>query len=154
MTTALHERLDRYFEAYARRDRDAMAEHFDEAIVWHVAGAHALSGDYQGRVTVLDYLARSQELAGGSLKLTPIDTMASDDHIALFVRVTGEREGRSLDVELVEVFKVGPDGRWSEFWSMADDQQQVDAFWAGIASAGVDSAGIDSGGIDSGGAAS
>ena len=43
------------------------------------------------------------------------------------------RDGHYLDVELVEVFKIGTAGRWSEFWSMADDQSQVDAFWSGIA---------------------
>jgi len=126
------ERVNRYFEAYARRDRAAMAGYFDEGIVWHVAGSHAMSGDYSGRETVLDYLARAQYLAEGSLTLTPIEVMASEDHLALFVRVRGERNGQWLDVELVEVFKIGADGRWREFWSMADDQDKVDAFWAGI----------------------
>lgn len=126
------DRVNRYLEAYRRGDRDALADYFDEGIVWHVAGSHPLSGDYSGRAQVLDYLARAQDLAGGTLALEPVEVLASDDHIALFVHVTGARRGRSLDVELVEVFKVGPDGRWSEFWSMADDQAQVDEFWAGV----------------------
>ena len=132
MSTTHIERIDRYFDAYARRDRAAMAQYFADDIVWHVAGGHVMSGDYRGRETVLDYLARAQYLAGGSLRLAPIEVLTSDDHVALFVRVTGERERRRLDVELVEVFKIGPDGRWTEFWAMADDQAQVDAFWAGI----------------------
>ncbi|MGH9225953.1 MAG: nuclear transport factor 2 family protein [Acidimicrobiales bacterium] len=133
MSTDQLERVDRYLEAYARRDRAAMAEHFDDSIVWHVAGAHALSGDYRGREDVLDYLARAQYLAEGSLNLAPIEVLSSDDHLVMFVRVRGGRDGHYLDVELVEVFRIGPGGRWSEFWSMADDQAQVDAFWSGIA---------------------
>ena len=132
MGTDQMERVNRYFDAYARRDREAMARFFDEDIVWHVAGSHAMSGDYSGRETVLDYLARAQYLAQGSLTLTPIEVMASDEYLALFVRVRGDRNRRYLDVELVEVFKIGPDGRWLEFWSMADDQAEVDAFWSGV----------------------
>jgi ketosteroid isomerase-like protein len=136
MNDPQRERVDRYFVAYARRDRQAISDYFAEDVVWHVAGSHALSGDYKGRENVLDYLARSQALTEGTLTLEPVDVMSSDDHIALFVRVTGERRGRRLDVELLEVFKVAADGRWSEFWSMADDQAQVDAFWAGVEDGG------------------
>jgi hypothetical protein len=48
----------------------------------------------------------------------------------MYVRVTGTRDGRSLDVTLAEALTVGLDGRWTEFWSLAEDQDAVDAFWA------------------------
>jgi len=126
------DRVDRYLAAYAEGDTEALAGYFDEDIVWHVAGSHGLSGDYSGRPAVLDDLARAQDAAGGTLSLAPIEVVASDEHVALFVRVTGERLGKALDVELVEMFKVSPDGRWAEFWSMANDQSQVDEFWSDV----------------------
>ena len=55
--------------------------------------------------------------------------LASDKHTSMYVRVTGTRDGRSLDVTLAEALTVGPDGRWTEFWSLAEDQDAVDAFW-------------------------
>ena len=48
----------------------------------------------------------------------------------MFTRVQGDRDGRSLDVLLAQVFKLGDDGRWSEYWATAEDQDLVDAFWA------------------------
>lgn len=44
--------------------------------------------------------------------------------------MTGERNGRTLDIEMAEMMDVGADGRWSSFWSMPDDQASVDAFWS------------------------
>lgn len=46
--------------------------------------------------------------------------------MALFLRVTGKR----LDVEMAEAMDVGPDGLWTAFWAMADDQHVVDEFWS------------------------
>jgi hypothetical protein len=31
---------------------------------------------------------------------------------------------------MAEMMEVRPDGLWSEFWSMPDDQASVDAFWS------------------------
>ncbi len=44
--------------------------------------------------------------------------------------MTAARGARSLDIEMAETFTVRPDGTWSEFWSMPDDQEAVDAFWS------------------------
>jgi hypothetical protein len=48
----------------------------------------------------------------------------------MFMRVTGERDGKQLDVLMAEVMKVAPDGKWTEFWAVADDQESVDKFWS------------------------
>jgi hypothetical protein len=34
----------------------------------------------------------------------------------MFTRVRDDRDDRTVDVTLSQVFKVDPDGRWSEFW--------------------------------------
>jgi hypothetical protein len=52
--------------------------------------------------------------------LAPEAVLASDKHTAMFTRVTGEREGKTMDVVLAQVFKTGPDGRWTEYWALAD----------------------------------
>lgn len=56
--------------------------------------------------------------------------LASDRHIAMLMHVHGTRNGKRLDERMAEMFDVEPDGRWSEFWAMADDQKAVDEFWS------------------------
>jgi hypothetical protein len=46
--------------------------------------------------------------------------------------VRGRRGDRSLDIEMAEVVEVGPDGRWTEFYAMPDDQSAVDEFWSAV----------------------
>ena len=122
-------RAREYFDTFAKGDLDAVREFFSDDVVWYVPGYHALSGRYRGKDELMAYFERARELSGGTLTLEPGAIMANDRHIGLFLRVRGERNGRTLDVEMAEAFTVRPDGTWSEFWSMADDQAAVDEFW-------------------------
>jgi ketosteroid isomerase-like protein len=123
-------RTREFLDTFARGHLDALADFFSEDVVWHVAGRHPLSGDYIGREALMSYFKRAGEESGGSLKLEPDGILANDHHIALFLRVTGERDGKTLDIEMAEVMNVGPDGLWTEFSSMPDDQAAVDEFWS------------------------
>jgi uncharacterized protein len=117
-------------DAFNRGDMEALRDFYADDVLWHVAGKHGLSGDYRGRDELIAYFKRVLDLTGGSLKLESEAILASDQHTAIFMRVTGTRNGRSLDVTLAEAFTVGPDGRWTEFWSLATDQDAVDDFWS------------------------
>ena len=123
-------RTREFLATFARNDFDALGEFFSDDVVWHVAGKHPLAGDYRGRDELLAYFARAREESGGTLTLAPSGILANDEHVALFVRVTGERDGKRLDVEMAEAMDVGADGLWSAFWAMADDQDAVDEFWS------------------------
>ena len=120
----------RYLEDYAERGPEAVSDYFSEDVVWRVGGQHPLSGEYRGKEELLEYFATVREQTGGTLRLEPQSILASDRHTAMFTRVTGQRNGRSLDVVLAQVLANGPDGRWTEYWALADDQEAVDAFWS------------------------
>ena len=117
-------------EAFNRGDMAALRGFYADDVVWHVSGDHGLSGDYRGRDELFAYFERVRDLTGGTLTLEPEAILSSEDHTAIFMKVTGERDGRTLDVTLAEAFTIGPDGRWTEFGSLADDQDAVDAFWS------------------------
>ena len=116
-------------DAFNGGNMDALRDFYADDVVWHVAGGHGLSGDYSGRADLIGYFQRVQELTDGTLRLEPETILASDRHTSMYVRVTGTRDGKTLDVTLVEALTVGLDGRWTEFWSLAADQDAVDAFW-------------------------
>jgi ketosteroid isomerase-like protein len=117
-------------EAFNRGDMRALREFYDDDVVWHVGGTHGLSGDYRGRDELFAYFDKVREMTGGTLKLEPEVILTSEEHTAIIMKVSGERDGKTLDVTLAEAFTIGADGRWTEFWSLADDQDAVDAFWS------------------------
>lgn len=119
-----------YLDTYGQGDLEALRAFFVDDVVWHVGGNHPLSGDYRGKESLFAYLRDVRESTGGSLALTPEAVLGNDRHVAMFVRVQGERNDKTLDVSMAEMVTVAPDGRWSEFWAMADDQDAVDAFWS------------------------
>jgi ketosteroid isomerase-like protein len=119
-----------YLDTFAEGDVDGLMEYFSPDVLWHVAGSHPLAGDYRGKDELRSYFTKVREETAGSLKLDPGSIMASDDHIAMFLRVTGERAGKRVDVEMAQAFTVNGNGKLAEFWSMADDQDALDEFWA------------------------
>lgn len=117
-------------EAYDRGDFEALGSFLADDIVWHVGGHHPLSGDYRGRDAVLAYCARAFQLTGGTLRGEPMEILVGDRHAGIFNRITGERAGRRLDAELAQAVRFDDEGRWVEYWALADGQDSVDAFWA------------------------
>lgn len=55
--------------------------------------------------------------------------LADERYGAAFLRVTGERHGRQLDVTVADAFRFDDDGRIEEFWAHATDQAAIDEFW-------------------------
>ena len=132
-TTATHPNVDRaraYLAAFSAHDLDAVGEHLADDVVWRVGGYHPLAGTYRGKADVLDYLARAAAESEGTLSLEPESILASDAHLAMFVKVSGERQGRTLDTTMAQIVQLAPDGRWQAFWALSDDQPAIDAFWA------------------------
>ncbi len=123
-------RVREAFDAFNRGDVEAMRPFLAEDVVWHVGGEHPLSGDYRGRDAVLAYVAKVTGLTGGTLAGEPLEILAGDRHAGVFQRVTGERDGRTLDVVLAQALSFDESGRWAEYWALADEQDAVDAFWA------------------------
>ena len=119
-----------YLDTFAQGDLEALRPYFSDDVVWHVAGSHALSGDYFGKDELIAYFHQARELSGGTLTLKPSSIMANDEHVVVMLRVSGQRNGKTLDIEMAEAFTVRPDGTWSEFWAMPDDQTSVDEFWS------------------------
>ena len=119
----------RGYEAFARGDIDTVLnEIFAEDIVWHVAGRSALSGDYRGREQVGAWFGNNFELSGGTLRVEIHDVVANDEHAIGLVRVSAQRDGRTLDDRSVQVLHIR-DGKVAESWLHAGDPYATDEFW-------------------------
>jgi ketosteroid isomerase-like protein len=118
------------FDAFSRGDFQAYRNYFADDVVWHVSGNHPLSGSYRGKEALFEYFDRVRELTDASLRVEPESVSADDGHVGVFARVTAERDGRRLDVTMAQAFTVDADGKWTEYWAMANDQAAVDEFWS------------------------
>ena len=118
------------FEAMDRGEMTWMEDHVTDDVVWHVAGRHRFSGDYRGRDAVLAYFDEMARETAGSLKLEPLEVIASDAHGAVFLRVSGDRDGKHLDAVMAEALTFDAQGRVTEFFAVANDQAAIDDFWS------------------------
>ncbi len=101
-----------------------LTELFSEDVVWHLPGAHPLSGDHRGRDAVF---AAMRTFEGIQLELH--DVLASDEHAVALLRARGSRKEKQYGALEIDVFHI-KDGRISEFWSFSEDQRLTDEFWS------------------------
>ena|SRR5437660_568407 len=126
---ANEELLRRGYEAFSKGDLDTVLGIFDENIVWHVPGRSPLAGDYKGHAEVTAFFGKIFELSGGSFKLELHDVLANDEHAVVLSRQTGERAGKRLDQNSVDVWHI-KNGKATEFWGLTVDPYLEDEFWS------------------------
>ena len=107
----------------------ALREVFAEDAVWRVHGAGTMAGTFVGREAIFRFLGRLPKETGGTYRSELVDVLVSDDRAAALYRATGERDGRSLDLEQVLLFRI-VDGRVTEALALPSDPTAFDAFWA------------------------
>ena len=118
----------RSYEAWNSGDLDVIREYFTDDAVLHLAGNNAMSGTYRGRDGVMDAIARASQGWGLHSELETI--LASDDHVIAFVRVTSERDGKTLDVVLAQAITFNAEGKVTEAWFLPNDQRAYDQFFS------------------------
>jgi len=129
MTHPNEDLIRRGYDAFATGDMAVIDGLFDDDVQWHFPGTSLVSGDFKGKADVMGWLARSVELAGGTLRVEPHDVLANDEHVVALVRITAQRGGKSLDDQSAQVFHV-KDGKVTESWVNPTDQSANDDFWS------------------------
>ena len=125
------DRLRRGYAAFAGGDLDTLRnEIFAEDVVFHVTGNNPLAGDYKGIDEVFGFFGRLVQETGGTLKIELHDALANDEHAVGLVRISGERNGKSLAQNVVHVYHANPDGKVTEQWSFPENSAAVDEFWS------------------------
>ena len=120
--------LRRGYDAFSSGDMDTLNQLFADDIKWHSPGNNQLTGDYEGKDQVFQLFGKTLELTGGSFKIELHDVLANDEHAVALTKVRGEREGRTLDQNSVQVFHI-EDGKVTESWLHPEDAAAADEFW-------------------------
>jgi ketosteroid isomerase-like protein len=119
----------RIMEAFADKEGFALRECFHEDAVWHVPGDGVMAGTYRGRSEIFRFLARLPKLTGGTYRSRVLDVLASEKRGAGLYRATGEREGRTIDIDQLLLFTIR-DGLVAEVLALPSDPAAFEAFWA------------------------
>jgi uncharacterized protein len=124
------ELLRTYFKAAECGDLATLDELFADNISAHIAGNHALSGDYQGKQAVFGFFGRLAERSGGTARLQLQDALADDWSAVALVEVAGRVGDQTLEGERAVLVLRVQDGRFVELWSHHYDQHKVNRAWA------------------------
>ena len=118
----------RIFDAFARKQGLSLRDVFAEDAIWHVPGASVMAGTYRGRSEIFRFLVRLPKLTNGTYGSRLIDVLVSGERAAALYRASGEREGRSLDIDQLLLFTIR-EGRVSEVLALPNDPLAFDEFW-------------------------
>lgn len=118
----------RIFDAFARKQGLSLRDCFADDAFWHVPGSSATAGTYRGRSEIFRFLGNLPKLTGGTYGSRLIDVLASEERAAALYRASGERDGRSLDIDQLLLFTIR-DGLVVEVLALPNDPAAFDEFW-------------------------
>jgi ketosteroid isomerase-like protein len=124
------EQARRGYAAFGSGDLATLSELIAADAVWHAQGVGPLSGDYHGRDQIFGFFGRLAEETGGTFRLDVHDILANDEHTAVLATLTASRNGKSIEVPVVNVSHNDGNGKITEFWTSTTDPQAALDFWA------------------------
>ena len=124
------EQARRGYAAFGSGDLATLSELIADNAVWHAQGVGPLSGDYHGRDQIFGFFGRLAEETGGTFRLDVHDILANDEHTAVLATLTASRNGKSIEVPVVNVTHNDGNGKITEFWTSTTDPQAALDFWA------------------------
>jgi uncharacterized protein (TIGR02246 family) len=117
------------FDAFARSDPFALRSVFAPDAVWTVPGEGTMAGVFRGREEIFRFLARLPKETAGTYRSRLVDVLVSGERAAALYRASGERCGRSLDLDQVLLFRL-EDGLVRTVLALPSDPAAFEEFWA------------------------
>ena len=120
--------LRRLYDAYARRDKDAICELIAEDCTWHIPGRGPYSGDYQGRDAIIELFRSLMRLSKGTAVIRLDDVIADDRYAVALQTGTGTIDGRHAELQECLVHTIR-DGRVVSMREFQFDLYAADAWF-------------------------
>jgi uncharacterized protein len=121
--------IDRVFDAFRGGDPRALFDVIAEDAVWLVNGTVPVAQRYEGRARIFELFRETRRLTNGTYLSELRWALADDDHAVAVYRATGERLGRTLDIDQVLLI-AHRGGIWNEITAIPSDPPAFEAFWA------------------------
>jgi uncharacterized protein len=121
--------MRRGYEAFAKGDIETLKTLFSAHANWNQTETGVLPGNYRGAQAILEYFGQLAHESQGSLRVEPQTMAASGDHVFVLERVTGTRNGKTLDTTDVLVFKLN-NGVVTEVTNFPSNHRADVQFWS------------------------
>jgi ketosteroid isomerase-like protein len=103
---------------------------FAPDVEFTVPGHGTLAGTYRGKEGVADFFRRMHELSGGTLSVTPDEVLSSDEHMVLFLRFSGERQGEQVHFTIAGFHADRAPEGWRRATFLPDDLSAFERLFA------------------------
>ena len=126
------ENTKKAYAAFASGDIATLTDLIAPDCTWHVGGRNPLSGDYVGHEAILGYFGKLFELTEGTFAVELVDLaeLPSTGLMTCLVRVTGTRNGQTLDMRMIELGRANHKNQIVECWWFPEDAYAGDEFFA------------------------
>jgi ketosteroid isomerase-like protein len=133
MMAEQHPNIVRYMHtirAFNDNDLDAASKYCSENILYKIAGRSPIAGEYRGIKQFDKALKLVKELSGGTIKLEPQVVVADDQAVMVYGHATAKREGKTLDIDHVYLYRFNEEGKIIEGRTIPVDLYAFDEFWS------------------------
>jgi hypothetical protein len=132
MATAMEneDQARKSYAAFAAGDIDTVRAAFHSDVVWHIAGNSPIAGDYKGVDSVLELFVRIFTETNGTFANKIEEVIANEDATVVISRVSGERNGKTINATQVAIYKGDSDGKVTDASFYGDDSNKFDDFWS------------------------
>lgn len=114
-------------QIYEKQALDPATLHPDFTL--HSYGKNLLAGEFSNLEDVVKHLNAIYELTNNTFEEKPFNFLADDNFGMVSHRMTGERNGKKLDVGGFGLWGF-KDGLIIDHWEICDDPVQWDDFWS------------------------
>ena len=119
----------RLFEAFATQDAEMLRNVFTADAQFRRIAIGPLQSDFRGPQAIADFFAAMHSQSNGTLRLEPLTITAGDARVLVLYRITGARNGKTLDTNHVLVVTFAEDVI-TEVVMFARDFTALADFWA------------------------
>jgi ketosteroid isomerase-like protein len=117
-------------QAFNDNKLDTAKKAFSKDIVYQFPGRSPLAGEYRGIEQFFKLLHLMKDMTAGTLTIKPKIIMANDDSVMVYARATAQREGKTLDIDQVNLYRFNEDGIIFEGRIIPVDLYAFDEFWS------------------------
>jgi uncharacterized protein len=122
--------VQRAMAAVVTGDAGSAAALVADDFVWHIPGDSAVGGDVSGAA---GWIEKMHRLLSKGLIPQPLAWLEGSDLVAVLQRNQASNEGRTLDVRVVNLYRV-EEGKVRRLDTFFEDQHAVEEFWNDVLS--------------------
>jgi uncharacterized protein len=118
----------RGFEAFTNHDMTTLGELFHPEAKWRSAATGVLGSDHAGQNAIFAMFGQIGSETQGTFTVRPISYAAAGDRVFVLATASGQRNGKSLNVNEVLIFTLA-EGKVRDVQLFSHDYPAAAAFW-------------------------